>query len=334
MRIQIKLLSDLCTCSGETYNSIVDTDVTYDENGIPYIPAKRIRGCIREAGLEMLEFSLISQQEYEKVFGREGNQNSAFSLSNAYISGYEEVTEALQKTPFTELKSPQNVLEQYTATRTQTAVDLRTGVADKNSLRTIRVIRKGLIFEADCNWNKKTSENIFRSEILGQAVSLVKHMGMSRTRGLGLVQMKISDAADERKYSHVLFDRGQLSNRNKITYKITLKSPMVCKSPQGNQAATQNYIAGSKVLGLIAEALKDDGYRKLMSEGEVLIVSNAYPMYKGKRTVPARISLQKVKDQPYEKDGTMRIKDMLLLKSPKEIEGKQMTPANIPYIER
>ena len=333
MRIQIKLLSDLCTCSGETYNSIVDTDVTYDENGIPYIPAKRIRGCIREAGLEMLEFSLISQQEYEKVFGREGNQNSAFSLSNAYISGYEEVTEALQKTPFTELKSPQNVLEQYTATRTQTAVDLRTGVADKNSLRTIRVIRKGLIFEADCNWNKKTSENIFRSEILGQAVSLVKHMGMSRTRGLGLVQMKISDAADERKYSHVLFDRGQLSNRNKITYKITLKSPMVCKSPQGNQAATQNYIAGSKVLGLIAEALKDDGYRKLMSEGEVLIVSNAYPMYKGKRTVPARISLQKVKDQPYEKDGTMRIKDMLLLKSPKEIEGKQMTPANIPYID-
>ena len=48
MKIQIKLLSDLCTCSGETYNSIVDTDVTYDENGIPYIPAKRIRGCIRE----------------------------------------------------------------------------------------------------------------------------------------------------------------------------------------------------------------------------------------------------------------------------------------------
>ena len=59
MKIQIKLLSDLCTCSGETYNSIVDTDVTYDENGIPYIPAKRIRGCIREAGLEMLEFGLI-----------------------------------------------------------------------------------------------------------------------------------------------------------------------------------------------------------------------------------------------------------------------------------
>ena len=43
MKIIIRLLSDLCTCSGETYNSIVDTDVVYDEYGIPYIPAKRIK---------------------------------------------------------------------------------------------------------------------------------------------------------------------------------------------------------------------------------------------------------------------------------------------------
>ena len=53
MKITIKLLSDLCTCSGETYNSDVDMDVVYDENGIPYIPAKRIKGCIREAAHEM-----------------------------------------------------------------------------------------------------------------------------------------------------------------------------------------------------------------------------------------------------------------------------------------
>ena len=44
MEIKIKLLSDLCTYSGETYNSVVDTDVAYDENGIPYIAAKRLRG--------------------------------------------------------------------------------------------------------------------------------------------------------------------------------------------------------------------------------------------------------------------------------------------------
>ena len=46
MKIRIELLSDLCTYSGETYNSLVDMDVIYDEYGIPYIPAKRIKGCM------------------------------------------------------------------------------------------------------------------------------------------------------------------------------------------------------------------------------------------------------------------------------------------------
>ena len=330
MKIIIKLLSDLCTCSGETYNSMVDTDVTYEENGIPYIAAKRVKGCIREAALEMQEFGIISGQEYEEIFGTEGNRKSAFSLSNAYISDYETVTDELKKTPFTELKSTQNVLNQYTALRTQTAVDLKTGVADDNSLRTIRVIRRGLIFEAECSWNRSVS----RPEILGQAISLVKHMGMSRTRGMGLVRMELTDtASDKKKQQHVLFGKDKLSEKNKITYRVTLKSPVICKSPQGNQAATQDYIAGSKVLGLIAGALGKDAYQKMIAQGEELIVSNGYPVYKEKRCVPARISLQKVKDQPYAKDGTMCIKDMLLLKTPKEIEGKQMTPANISYID-
>ena len=45
-------------------------------------------------------------------------------------------------------------MNEYTDTRTQTAIDLETGVADKNSLRTIRVARKGLILEADCRDRK------------------------------------------------------------------------------------------------------------------------------------------------------------------------------------
>ena len=89
MKITIKLLSDLCTCSGETYNSLVDMDVVYDEYGIPYIPAKRIKGCIREAALEMAELGLIQWEQYENLFGREGHQSSAFTISNAYIKDYE-----------------------------------------------------------------------------------------------------------------------------------------------------------------------------------------------------------------------------------------------------
>lgn len=78
MKITIKLLSDLCTASGETHNSMVDTDIVYDEYGIPYIPAKRIKGCIREAALEMMEMGLIEQLQYLKIFGKREIRDQAF----------------------------------------------------------------------------------------------------------------------------------------------------------------------------------------------------------------------------------------------------------------
>jgi len=246
MKIRIKLLSDLCTCSGETYNSIVDMDVVYDEYGIPYIPAKRIKGCIREAALEMVELGIIRDDQYEKIFGKEGHQSAKVSISNAYMKDYASTVSALKQCKAKGLKSPQNVLSQYTSTRTQTAVDMETGVADDNSLRTLRVVNKGLIFEADCDIKCHGEEK----EILKQAVSLVKHMGMSRTRGLGLVDLKLYEEKEE-PIAHVKIEKEQLGEHNKLHYQIHLKSALICKSAQGNQADTQDYIAGSKVLGLL-----------------------------------------------------------------------------------
>lgn len=329
MKIRIKLLSDLCTCSGETYNSIVDMDVVYDEYGIPYIPAKRIKGCIREAALEIIELGIIRDDQYENIFGKEGHQSSGFSISNAYIKDYASTVSALKQCKAKGLKSPQNVLSQYTSTRTQTAVDMETGVADASSLRTIRVVNKGLIFEADCDVKCQEEEK----KILKQAVSIVKHMGMSRTRGLGLVDLKLTDDENEQ-VSHVKVTKEQLNDHNKLRYQIHLKSAMICKSAQGNQADTQDYIAGSKVLGLLAGALGEVKYRELMEQNEGIIVTNAYITDQGKRCIPGRISLQKEKDQSYDKNDEMKVYDMLYEKDiRKEIKERQMSPAKITYMD-
>lgn len=305
---------------------MVDMDVVYDENGIPYIPAKRIKGCIREAALEMVEIGIIEKKQYERIFGKEGNSRAAFTLSNAYITGYSEAVEALQACSHRELVSQQNVLNQYTYMRTQTSVDLETGVADENSLRTLRVVKKGLVFEAECEvWDQ--TENL---EVFEQAVSLVKHMGMSRTRGLGLVNLTLEETSSTN-IQYVKIKKEQLSEKNKIIYEIKLKSAMICKSAKGNQADTQDYIAGSKVLGLIAGALGSDKYKELMGQEDELIVSNAYILNHEQRCVPGRISLQKEKDQPYDKNGEMIVLDMLY---EPDVSKKQMTPANIDYIDK
>lgn len=330
MKLYIKLLSDMCTYSGETYNSMVDTDIVYDVHGIPYIPAKRIKGCIREAALELLEFGLISREKYEKLFGKEGNQQSGFFLSNAYLKEHAALVTVAEHFKKNGLAAPQNVLDQYTDVRTQTAVDLETGVADKNSLRTMRVIRRGLEFEAECNSGKNVDAEL--QKLLELAVSLVKHMGVSRSRGLGLVEMKLDSTGEmdaKGTHKHVLITKEQLKEKNKISYRITLRSTMVCKSPQGNQAQTQDYIAGSKVLGLLAGVFGREAYLDLM-ENHGIRVSNAYIMNGEKRCMPARLSLQKQKDQSYDDEGKMLIKDMLY---DPDVTGKQMTPAGVAYMD-
>ena len=106
-------------------------------------------------------------------------------------------------------------------------------------------------------------------------------------------------------------NKEQLGEYNKLRYRIHLKSAMICKSAKGNQAETQDYIAGSKVLGLLVEALGESKYQELVKQDTELIVTNAYITSQGQRSIPGRISLQKEKDQPYDEEGRMEILDML-----------------------
>lgn len=322
MKIVIELLSDACIASGDGYNSVVDTDVVYDDHGIPYLPAKRVKGCIREAALELCDLDVISKEQYTSLFGSEGQAHSAFWLSNAYIENYDLMLRELRAFP-EELTGRQNVLEQFTYLRTQTAVDLESGVAQENSLRTMRVVRKNLKFVAECGMYHEQDK-----DTLIKAVSIVKHMGMSRTRGLGLVKVSVlEDAEENRKNACIAIP--QLGDRNKIEYSIYLKSAMICKSAQGNQAVTQDYIAGSKVLGLLAGALGADGYQELMAEN--VKVSNAYISTANGRCLPGRISLQKEKDTFYNVDGSLELTDMLYVE---KMAGKQMSPAGIDYVDK
>ncbi|MCI8426601.1 MAG: hypothetical protein HFJ03_03515 [Lachnospira sp.] len=329
MKIKIELLSDLCTYSGETYNSTVNTDVVYDQYGIPYIPAKRLKGCLREACIELVDFEIMKDEEFKKLFGYEGSNQSAFSLSNAYLLNYDSMVCELKNAKEKETITAQKVLDLFTYTRYQTAVNLEDGTAQKNSLRAMRVVKKGLIFEAQLHWNDlNINVDSTEYENLKKVASIVKHIGCGRTRGLGLVHIEL-DSTESEETDNVQFKESEITENNKIYYKIHLDAPMICKAPTGNQAVTQDYIAGSKVLGLLAGQFNLVEYQKLIKDSE-LIVSNAYIMCGKERTIPARNSWQKEKNQEYDKNGRMVVLDMLC--NP-DIGDKQMTSANLHYVD-
>ena len=86
--LKITLKSDLCVGSGYSYAGIVDSDICYDEVGLPYIPGKRLKGCMREAA----ELIGVSEVEIERLFGTRGadRPNGVF-FGNAYIEDYDEI---------------------------------------------------------------------------------------------------------------------------------------------------------------------------------------------------------------------------------------------------
>lgn len=353
MKLKIELLSDLCTYSGETYNSSVDIDVVYDPYGFPYIPARRIKGCIREALIELVEmqckveakkkdmadpsYILIDGKMFERLFGKEGNKHSAFSISNACLENYLNKIDTLMSAKGHLDISPQKVLDLYTYTRSQTAVDMEKGTAEKNSLRTMRVVKKGLVFEAELTWTDETmTDESEEFQVLQAAASMVKHMGVGRTRGLGLVHLELlpdepKKNGDEKEDKQGISEDDVDLNyeQHRIEYQIDLKAPVICKAPTGNQASTQDYLSGSKILGLLAGMIGQDGYRRMTTNAE-LIVSNAYILCHGKRTIPAPNSWQKQKDQVFDENDEMNLWEMIC---EPDVSQMQMAPSKLHYVD-
>lgn len=313
MRLEIVLKSDLSTSSGENFNSFIDTDVVYDDYGFPYIPAKRLKGVLKEAALELVDFGLYEKTDYQKLFGIEGIESGLFTIDDAYLENYEDYIKDIkrylqQNKEEKTVVHPQRVLELYTYTRNQTAMTPK-GIAKDNSLRTFRVVNSGEQFVSKICENGMMDD--IHKDMLCKAASLVKHIGNSRTRGMGQVEMKIS--MEEVPSEHKSFDFS-ISDKNIIDYKITLNGPMLCKTSDGNQERTEDYIQGSKTLGILAGVLGKEAFGKLMGyssdSGSELIVSNAYICVGEERCTPIPSSYQKKKDQSF-CDGNMYVKDML-----------------------
>ena len=47
--LKITLKSDLCAGSGFSYAGLIDSDISYDKYGVPFISGRRLKGCMKES---------------------------------------------------------------------------------------------------------------------------------------------------------------------------------------------------------------------------------------------------------------------------------------------
>lgn len=192
MKIKMELLSDLCTSSGDSLSSIVDIETAVDEYGIPYIPSKRIKGVLREAGETLCKLGHYNLQDLDNIFGKPGQMHGGLlRIDNGRIENYESIKSYLEScysqhlNLTTKFFTKDYITDYFTTIREQTSIDKKTYTAKDNSLRKLRAIKKGNIF-------------YFPIEIPGEFIKLfedccrlTRNIGLNRTRGFGEVKLTL-----------------------------------------------------------------------------------------------------------------------------------------------
>lgn len=204
-KIKIQLLSDVLPGSGEGFGAIIDTDIVFDEIGLPYIPAKRIKGCLRESAhdvCEMLEMSSFSEPPIKlttdssesefsiinKYFGSRGQEKSSpFYLTNFKLPEYDSNFTVLSyfQERYPNIISIDRVVKFFTSMRQNTAIERESRVADDHSLRTSRVLKKGIEFEG---FVKILDEDKEFEQLLALACLNFRRFGSMRSRGFGEIK--------------------------------------------------------------------------------------------------------------------------------------------------
>lgn len=281
--LEIKLKSDLCIASGYAYAGLIDTDVCYNRNGIPYIPGKRIKGCLRDVAKYMFD-----REEIKKIFGK-GDDIAANGLiiSNAYPAEMKKIDRELTliKNSNSEYKnyvSQQKVLDIYTRVKSQTAIDDNNGIALSNSLRFMRVVNqysaldgKEMVFYAEIEY-----ENV-DDDTVEKLVKALRHIGMSRNRGLGNVSCRIisSEIECEDVIDNVDNTIGTDGEEKVVLeYVFTNTQPLMLSA--SDDGKSENYVNGQSILGALAGTYlknnkNDEEFKDIFLSGKVEF-SNAY----------------------------------------------------------
>jgi CRISPR-associated protein Csx10 len=312
----MQLLSDAIPGSGEGLSGIIDIDISSDGYGVPYIPAKRIKGILRESALELSDVGML-QCSVDDIFGASGRQEgTAFKISDGYIADYYCYREFLEYTAHEKKLAPifnkETILDEFTYLRSRTTIDNETGTAKENTLRTSRVLKRGEIFYFQLEFPVKYSEEIEK------ICKVTRRFGLSRTRGLGEIRLRLLNKSFLGVQGAILqksplVAKGiEPAQQCKLILAIKNHGQLMVTSKTGKKQVSETYIPGSVLLGVFAHAYIKDIKDKDRSPGEPhhdpmfrdiflngsVTFSNAYiEEEKLKDIIPMPVSFHKEKDR-------------------------------------
>lgn len=262
-RLRIELMSDLCAASGDGYASIIDTDVVTDQNGIPFIPARRLKGCLREASC----YINTDKDVIDSIFGvTKDIKSGSLRLGDAMLEEYAQLV--TQTNGF----SAKYVTELFTNESACTAIGADGSVME-NTLRFVRVVDRKLPWDQNRNivfFSDVTIDERYVHEFERICRSL-RHIGYKRTRGFGAIRCSLEKSDGDRKF---IIDTSKLlpGKEYRLDYAIRLDEDLML--PGSSADRSMDHISGQAVIGMLAGAyLKehpaDTAFDQLFLSGNV-----------------------------------------------------------------
>lgn len=295
----LELHSDLCAGVGKHFASMLDLDTALDDYGFPYIPSKRLKGCMREAAEYLCESDTL-----DSLFGKRGDDKpGALQIGNAIIfPTYKEYYKNIESVRQNNI-SHVEITDLYCSTREQTSIDENTGTVKDKSLRFIRVVNRNVPESAEpmrfyapiecCDDSKETTE------LIGNIANALRNIGYHRNRGLGAVECSLIDA-DMREFeldSDIVFD----DDRDYVlTCHIRLDSDLML--PANDASHSMDYIPGTMVLGTLASKYNGDRFNDVFLSDKVRFGNFYISDALGHKYIPSPRFLAKIKAPSKEED--------------------------------
>ena len=228
MKVEIIAKSPLHLGSGKA-DVILDAEVVHDKCGMPYFPAKRLKGLLYESAIEMAEISQekwFTIAEINELFGHNSKAETGVVIDNFYLENYAEMYSDWQylQEKYTALFTREIVLNSYTSVRYQTSIDKITGTTVEGSLHNMRVVDEDVKFIGEIKLLQPTAVNY---KIISYALKNLRFAGAKRNRGCGKITCTILDK-NEKLERAITKDTNKVNKHLKVqttkpSYKVKAK---------------------------------------------------------------------------------------------------------------
>lgn len=187
--IELEFESECLIGSSEGFGAVIDSDIVYDETGLPYLPARRLKGLLRDSAQEIATF-LGLKNSTETLFGKKGDQECGeLKIPNLFVKDYK-LNKKLLKAMVSDPKqlaylclNKEKILDYFTTIRSSTAI--KDGIAQKHSLRKVRVLSTKERFYGEIALAEHHVEDF------ALICQNVRFIGSDRNRGLGKIRLNL-----------------------------------------------------------------------------------------------------------------------------------------------